>query len=389
MRPRRRITLVVKRCLGLLAACLVVSACGSSARVVSSRPFVLAHRIPPPPPTALRFSAASNRAFARRDVEKLIRIVVLPASARRVPQVPASAPAWFRQELSGSFPGVEAAHRTWVVDSPLKDVVRYFRTHARARPRPEVAFRKPATNRIGSRPHDDWQFHPVPGRSSNRWLNVAMLALPSGRTVVTAQAGDEWIHPPPRSAEIPGTVRRIDITSRYEKDAPRVRLHVRSRYLVGAIVSWMNGLGVIYPRNVFCLGEHIGEPTITLTFRDVQGTAVARGVLPGDGRYGPCNPFALTVNGKRTPRLAIGDLLRRIEQRLNADFSPPVPGDVSSCLRSRGWQVRAVTRGLDVQKNDRQSSITFPPTGKAAITGPRDPAISRCLRSSPHIGYLG
>ncbi len=388
MGPRRRIRLVVKRCLGLLAACLAVSACGSSVRVIGSRPLVIDLNSSPSP-TALRFSAASNRAFARSDVEKLIRIVVLPRSARRVPEMPASAPSWFRQEWSGRFPGVEAVHRTWVVDAPLKTVVRYFRTHAPQRPRPEVGYRKPATSRVGSRPHDDWLFPPVPGRVSSRWLNVAMLKLPSGATVVTARAADYWIQPPPRSAEIPEGVKRIDITSRYGTKPPTVRLHLRSRYLVGTLVSWMNGLGLAPHLRCFALGETIGEPTIALTFRDARGRVIARGVLPGDNRYDSCNPFVLTVHGRQTPRLAIGDLIRRIEQHLNADLSPPLPREVASCLRGDGWHVRTVTGGLAVRKNGPPTIITFPPSGKAAITGPRHPEISRCLRSSPHIGYLG
>ena len=117
---------------------------------------------------------------------------------------------------------------------------------------------------------------------------------------------------------------RIDITSQYGKAAPRVRLHLRNRYLVRTLVSWVNGLGVAQT-HFGCFGQEIGEPTTTLTFRDARGTRVARGVQPGDGRFGACNPFRLAVNGKWTPRLTLGDLLARIEQRLHADFSPPVP----------------------------------------------------------------
>ena len=372
----------MKRCLGLLAVCLVVSACGSSARVVSPPLHGTPVRLVPPSPAALRFSDVSNREFARRDTQKLIRIVVVPGSARRVPKVPKSAPAWFRQELSHGISGAAVAHRTWVVDEPLRQVVRYVRAHARPRPRPEEGFRKPS-NRIGSRPGDDYEF-PVPGRSINRWLNVAMLALPSGATVVTAQAGDDWIHPPPRSAELPGTVRRVEITSRYGTKPPRVVLHVRYRYDVGALVSWMNGLGV--SPNVVCFGGIFGEPTVVLTFRDASGALVARGGI-GQGVGGSCGGLALTVNGRTAPTLMVGDLIQRIEHLLNADLSPPVRRDVSDCLRGRGWQVRKVAGGLAVRKNGPPSTITFHLTGKTTITGRRDPAISLCLRGSPHYIY--
>ena len=366
----------MKQCLGLVAACLVISACGSSVQVIPSPPRIL--NIPPPSPMALHFSADSNRAFARRDVQQLIRNVVLPRSARRVPSVPKSAPRWFRNELSDDPPGAAVAHRTWVVDAPVKNVVRYLRAHARLRPRPVTSVHI-SENRIGSLPHDDWWFEPVPGRSSNRWLYVLMERLRSGATVVTAQAGDEWVHPPPASAELPGTVRRIGITSRYQTNRPAVRLHVRNRYDVASLVSWINGLSVA--PQVICFGGTFGEPTITLTFRDASGAVLARAT------NGSCGSLALSVRGRKAVPLKIGDLLLRIEQRLHADLTPPRPREVSDCLRRSGWHVRKAADGLTVRKTGRPTTITFHATGQVTTTGPGDPAISRCLRSSPFIGY--
>lgn len=350
--------------------------------MIVSPPAVL--NVPPPPsPTALRFSVASNRTFAQRDVQQLIRNVVVPRSARRVPEVPKSAPAWFRQELSGNFPASETAHRTWVVDEPLKAVVRYIRTHTHPRPRPEVGFAK-SLDRIGSRPFDDWRFRPVPGRSSNRWLNVAMLALSRGATVVTAQAGNEWIHPPPASAELPGTVRRIDITSQYGQNRPRVRLHLRDRHDVASVVSWMNGLGV--SPHVLCFGGIWGGPTITLTFRDARGAVIARAT---DGPNGNCGGLSLTVHGRKAPPLQVGDLLLRIQRHLSANLTPPRPRDVSRCLDQRGWHVRTAPNGLIVRKTGPPSTITFHASGQVTTAGPEHPAISRCLRSSPIFGFYG
>lgn len=364
-----------------LAAAAVLTGCGSSGHKVVTPGRPIAGPVPPSP-HAFRFSAASNRELARRDVRKLIRNVVLPRSARRVPKVPRSVPPWFRDELSGTFPGAEIARRTWVVRAPLEDVVRYFRTHADPRPRPVLGFTR-SPNRVGSRPRDDWLFQPIPGRSETRWLNVAMLTLPSGATVVVAQAGDAWIHPPPSSAELPGSVRRIDITSRYGNAAPSVRVHVRDRYDVASIVAWMNGLGVT--PQVVCLGWGLfGGPTITLAFRTASGHVLAQGTL---GPAVSCGALSLTVKGQEAPPLKAGDLLPRIEQRLHADFSPPVPGDVSRCLRGRGWHVRKSVDGLAVRKTGPPSAITFHLTGKVTVTGARHPAISRCLRNSPHLVY--
>src|SRR5713101_3108843 len=92
--------------LPMLAAAAVLAACGSSGHTVvtSGRPIA---RAVPPSPTAFRFSIASNREFARHDAAKLMRIVVVPPGARQVREVPATAPAWFRQDWSSPthFPG--------------------------------------------------------------------------------------------------------------------------------------------------------------------------------------------------------------------------------------------------------------------------------------------
>lgn len=372
----------MKRFAAIAVAGLALTACGSSGHVTYGSPPL---KLVPPSPISLRFSISSNRAFARRDVQQLIRNVVLPRSARRVPAVPQSAPAWFREELSHNGPGTAFAHRTWIVDEPLVTVVRYFRTHARPRPRPVRGFND-SPNRIGSRPNDNWQFAPVPGRSSNRWLNVAMLALPSGATVVTAQAGDEWIQPPPRSAELPGTVRRVDITSRYGANRPSVRVHVRDRNGVGSVVAWMNGLGVS-PR-VFCAGQVFGEPVITLTFRDGHGAVVARATI-GNSPSEHCGALSLTVNGRKAPPLITGDLLLRVQQHLNLDLSPPKPGDVASCLRQRHWTVSTVDRRLTAQKKGRSVRLTFLLTGKVSGSRRPEPEVARCLRESPRFVYLG
>lgn len=390
----------------LLGIVLLAAGCGSSAHDTASvnglgRPV---GPLKPPSPTALRFSTSSNREFARRDVQKLVRIVVVPRSARRAAEVPKSAPTWFRGELRAHFPASEVAHRVWVLHEPLKQVVRYVATHERPRPRPEVPYRSPRRNlsRIGSRPSLNYVFHPVPGRSWSRWLNVDMLALPDGSTVIVAQAGDSWFRPPPRSAEIPKGVERIDITSRYGHDLPSVRLHVRNAYEVGSIVSWVNGLGVS-PSGFFCLGGYVGGSTVRLKFRAADGAVIAHATvyaLPGARFSGSCKPLLLTVSGKAHALIG-SDLLARLEQHLGVDLVPPKPRDVSACLRQVGWKVQTVRHGsligkarhfapqLTASRSGHRWLITFHATGKVTTSHGGAPAIARCLRRSPAIGYLG
>jgi hypothetical protein len=382
--------------LPLLVVALVVAGCGSassfSAKAVGGSPTFAVGPPRPPAPTAYRFSTASNREFARHDVQKLLRIVVVPRSARQVADVPKSAPAWFRGELSAHFEGSAIARRVWVVDQPLEQVVLFIRAHARPRPRPEVPFRKPA-NRIGSRPSQDYLFHPVPGRSWSRWLNIAMLALPNGSTVVVAQAGDSWLRPPPPSSVLSAKVKRIDISSRLGNARPNVLVHLRKAYDVGSIVAWMNGLGTATQR-VTCLGWLRGGPVVTLTFRAADGHVLARARVAdpgGSGLSGPCNPVSLSVNGAKAPPLIGADLLHRIEQHLGLDLAPPAPGDVVSCLsRHAGWTVPSAARSpLTVAKGGRRWTITFHSTGKLTTNRPAPPILARCLKSGPRIVILG
>jgi hypothetical protein len=391
--------------LPVLAAALVLSACASSHPVVT----IGGPRIPritrvvPPSPTSLRFSRAANREFARHDAQTLLRTVVLPRSARQVAEVPKSAPSWYRREYSGHFPGAIIVRRIWVVHEPLKQVVRFVRGHARPRPQPLLPYGKP-TGRIGSRPTDNYLFHPVPGRSWSRWLNIAMLRLPGGATVVTAQAGDAWIRTPPRSAELPAAVKQIDIRSAYARQRPSVLVHVRNPYEVASIVASVNGLGVA--PSIVCATTFVsrfgrGGPTVRLTFRAASGRVIARATAFA-AAAGPCSPLSLTVNGKKAPPLIGPDLFRTIEQHLNVDLAPPTPASVAVCLRARGWKVQKVLHGgfsalgvpapaeLRAAHDGHHWLITFHATGKVTTSKPQQTTIARCLRTGPfRLGGFG
>ncbi len=131
----------VRRLTILLAAAMLLSACGGSAHRIVVGPLPV--RIAPPSPTALQFSAASNRRFAQEDVQRLVRILELPSGSRLAAKVPRSVPLRFRNELAGTryLPGIAAMHRIWIVREPLERVARFVRAHAHPRPRPEARFR--------------------------------------------------------------------------------------------------------------------------------------------------------------------------------------------------------------------------------------------------------
>lgn len=387
----------VRRLTILLAAATLLSACGSSAHriVIGSGPPV---RIAPPSPTALRFSEESNRRFAHEDVQRLVRILELPGGARLAPKLPRNAPLRFRNELTGVryVPGIAGTHRIWIIHEPLERVVRFVRAHAHARPRPEARFRG-KNNGIRLRPAGSYWFPPVPGRSWGRWLDVHMIALSGGGTAVSAQAGDAWIHPQPRSALLPTGVKRVDVLSRIGNRRPNVLVHVRRPYEIGSIVSLVNGLGLADAEHIFCAAAFFGGPTVTLRFRAANGKVLARATVPdtlGRGLSGPCTPLQLTVRGGTARPLIGADLLLRIQDLLDVDLAPPVPRDVSDCLlRRQGWKTQSVSHNqaidhaqhfppqLTAAKNGRRWLLTFHDDGKVTLdkTAPRE--LEHCLRS--------
>jgi hypothetical protein len=375
--------------LPLLAGAALLAGCASGGPRVSL-PGPSPVHIVPPSPTALRFSSAANREFARRDVQRLLRIVVLPTGAGQVARIPTGAPAWFRGEGRGvgHEPGVVSTRRIWIVGEPRAQVVRYVRAHARSRPRPEVPFRSGSARvgSFGSRPVGTYFFPPVPGRSSYRWLDLALTALRGGRTAVFAQAAEAWIRPSPRSAVLPRAVRRVDIVSRYGAERPNVLVHVHNRFDVASIVAMTNGLGVA--RAVVCALPVIPGPTVTLRFRAADGRALARAEIfdpLGSGRSGPCNPLRLTIGSRTAPPLDGGDFLLRIQELLGIELAPPVLSNVSSCLRERGWKVHSSRHALTATREGQRWTITFHATGKVTRTGPPRPGIARCLHPWPQL----
>jgi hypothetical protein len=394
----------VKRLTILLVAALLLSACGGSKHyVVTGGPAFV--RLTPPSPTALRFSTASNRRFAHQDVQRLMRILVLPHGARLVAKVPRGVPLRFGTELTGRqfLRGIAVAHRIWVVHQPLDRVVRFVQAHAHPRPRPLAHYRG-KNNGVRFRAVGSYQFQPVPGRSWERWLNVGMIALSGGRTAVIAQTGDGWNHTPQRVL-LPAAVKRIDVVSRIGNRPPNVLVHVRKPYEVGSIVALVNGLGLSDAEHIACALDFVGGPSVTMRFRAANGKLLARATVPdtpGAGISGPCNPLQLTVHSQKAPPLIGADLLLRIRQLLNIDLAPPRPQAVSACLQRRhGWKVQSgIHTGmagrvqhfppeLTATKGGRRWTITFHYSGKVTLSKAAPRGLEHCLQAGQRYVIAG
>lgn len=365
-------------CLGLLAACLVVSACASSRPLVNHGPPL---HLVPPSPMAFRFSTASNRAFARRDVQKLLHIVVLPSSARLLTKAPPGAPRWLRHQLAhpgGASPGMAEARGVWLVHEPLARVMRFIRSHARATPHLEVAYPR-GTHKLGSRAWGSFVFAAVPGRSWSRYLSFGATALHHDSTIVSVDAQESWNRASPRTDVLTLRIKRIDITSRYGNEPNNVLAHVHNPFDVASIVSWTNGLSD-GPISI-CFGYFGRGPIVRLTFRSASGAVLAHAQVSdplGNGISGPCNPLALTI-GTRAPLELIGsDLVLRIQRLLNVNLAPVTPRALASCLR--GWNVRH-QRGntWSVSHAAERWTVAFPASGNVTVTGPKRRALLRCM----------
>jgi hypothetical protein len=287
------------------------------------------------------------------------------------------------------LPGFAVTHRVWVVREPLGRVVRFVKGHVHPRPRPYARFRG-KNNGIRLRAVGSYQFQPIPGRTWDRWLNVDMIALSGGGTAVIAQAGDAWVHTS-RHTLLPRSVRRIDIVSRFGSRKPNVLVHVHQPYQVGWIVALVNGMGLSDVERISCAVAFGGGPEITLRFRAASGKLLARATVTdplGLGRSGPCNPVLVTVHGRKvSPRIG-ADLLLRLQQLLDVNLAPPLPRDVSDCLRRRGWKVESVRHGgfppeLTAVKNGRRWTITFHLSGKVTLNETASRGLEHCVRTRP------
>jgi hypothetical protein len=373
----------MKRLTAIALLGLALTACGSNSQAIHTKPGPLMPVAPSP--TAFRFSTASNREFARHDIQKLLRIVALPSGARQVERAPRTAPRWLRNNWNsrGGSPGVATAQRVWIVDQPLARVERFVQAHARRRPRPLAFLRSNTSNGIVLRDGaGEFSFAPVPGRSWSRWLDIDMRSLRRGSTAVVTRASESWNRAIPRGDELGRAVKRIDITSGYGTERHNVLVHVRHPYDVASIVAEMNGLSVQSSRMI-CFGYLGGGPTVKLTFRSRTGAVLARAkVFDLLGRSGPCNPVSLTV-GKRAPRYLIGaDLLLRIQRMLGVDLAPITPQQLTTCLR--GWKVvRQSANTRSVTHAGERWTVRFPASGRVTVTGPKKPQRLRdCLQAS-------
>jgi hypothetical protein len=379
----------MKRLASIAVLGLALTACGSSGPVTQTNGIGPLMRVAPSP-TAFHFSTASNREFARRDIQKLLRIVVLPAGARQVTTAPKTAPRWLRNNWAGGggSPGAATAQRLWIVHQPLRRVERFVQLHARRRPRPLVPFRSNLSNGVvlhyGT---GAYSFAPILGRSWSRWLDVDMAPLRGGSTAVLMRASEYWNHALPRGDELGRAVKRIDITSGYGTQRRNVLVHVRSPYAVGSLVAWMNGLS---NQSSVCFTGYglflAGGPTVRFTFRSGNGAVLARATVTDLlGRSGPCNPISLTI-GKGGPKYLVGaDLLLRIQRLLGINLAPLTPQHLTTCLR--GWKVvRQSANARSVSHAGERWTVKFPASGRVTVTGPKKPQRLRvCLRASPYV----
>ena len=247
-------------------------------------------------------ATADNRLAASHDAGRLLSRVVLPPGAQRLREPPPGV-----RRVPFQLPmGAKRVdrYRFWRVAEPLGSVRRFERTH-----RPRGSQRSGSGYASGGTVFS--AYPPQPGRTSDRWLAVTLVALPDGSTGVKADAQEIWIVPRPSTEVIPAGVREIDVRS------PGLLLRVSDRAKVTRIIRWFDRLPTVQP-GIFHCPMLVQGPTIHLVFHDAAGV-LARASFAADSVghslvSTPCTPISFSIRGHRQTPLVGGRFLLRVQR---------------------------------------------------------------------------
>ncbi len=296
---------------GVGAAAAVPSAAATRAAV----PSAAATRVAVP-------SAAANRAAARREAQRLLTTLTLPA-----PRVALSAePRGDRGALR--VPGSTLAEEKlvdvpafWRLRLPASAVLDGIAAHP-----PRGATR--TTSGIVTGPSDTvwWETYswPVVGpRLGTRQLTVALTTLADGETGVRADAQVVWIVPRPATERVPAGVRTIAITRDAYGATPALSLSVTGPGRIARIETLLDRLPTVQPGAWSCPAQPTPVPIVALRFRSASGGVLARASEDATVTEPttPCDPLGFSIRGRpKTPLLGgaafLGSVSRLLGRRL-------------------------------------------------------------------------
>ena len=285
------------------ALVLVLTACGAGAKP-APRVAEVGARL-----SSVRVVAARRERAAMREAKRLLREFVPPPEAHR-DRARRDHAAVLHRSAPGLLEETVDAHRFWSVRKPLAVVLSFVRAHD------PKGFRRMGTSYGARRPRAVIRTLARPASRylrPTRLLDETLVALP-GRTVIRLDAEVAWVYPRAPTEVVPSATRTIGVR------APGVSLTVRNRAKVAWIIRWFDALPISPPG--IAVGCPLPAPAhTTLSFRNADGTALARAGVPLYPPANVCNPIGFAIGGKRLQPLVDSDrgssFILRLRRLLN------------------------------------------------------------------------
>ncbi|HUA48513.1 MAG TPA: hypothetical protein VMA77_24960 [Solirubrobacteraceae bacterium] len=315
---RRRIWRPGCRRLAVALLAAVIAGCGTVAQAAS----------PTTPRHAVIRSARGNAQAARTDAASLLASLSLPPGAVRQAGEPSGDDGTLAQPASGppATPNAVDDHVWWVVPGTTQEVLQYVESRAPPGAQPGLSGTssgpgKPTVVTTG------FQWPPIPGELSLRWLLVAAVQLRDGSTAVRADSEVVWITPRPRAERIPTGARRIVVATTRGGTLIQGPITIKSRARLAKVISLVNALPAFQPGVHSCPAD-FGWLIRLAFYRTVTGPdSSPLAVAAADP--GGCGVVQLWLGGRREPALAGGyALIKRLSAALHFRLeSGPPQGD--------------------------------------------------------------
>jgi hypothetical protein len=262
---------------------------------------------------------AANRLAAAGDTEQLLGRLALPEGSGVSSRELSGGGSTLAQPVLGlATPDVVDRHAWWVVPGSPQTVLAFIQAH------PPAGSNLSSSGTGGSRGQTtSWfvrfQWPPVAGVLQERYLAIALVALPDGSTGVRDDAQDVWIVPRPGSERIPPAARVLDVTVGRPGRRPSLSMATGDRASVARIAAMIDRLPTVQPDAIVCPAYPVDGPYVTFTFRATRrGPTFARAREPAwvTEPTTACDPMELEISGRVSTALLGGAAVLQRAERL-------------------------------------------------------------------------
>jgi hypothetical protein len=261
-------------------------------------------------------SAAENKAAAEADAHALLAFVVLPAGANEVATPPREAGQLLgAPPFSPATPNLVDEHAIWIVPEPLREALRWVRTHLPAQATSSMSGDVTTGPGVPENEAEAFASPPVHGILGSRMILLGAVRLPNGSTALRADAEVVWITPRSPSELVPAgahVMRIADHTGGLDRPGQVRTTTITAPGKIAFVRRLLDALPQAQPGVEACPSD--GGRYVTIMFYERQGASpFATAIADPEG----CGGVALTIDGKSEPRLeGANELLHRIERQL-------------------------------------------------------------------------